>query len=80
VAIASRKGLFFSIIAIIMSALFIVLFSGLTHVPLDKDVTANQFAAFRVNGLLEVFDDFLESNIERSSYLTLETFVAYYEA
>lgn len=70
-----KKGQLFSLMAVFMSALFIVIFSSLTHVPLNKNVDIIETEISRFGSLAESIDYFVSSSLSTSSYLFLNASV-----
>ena len=66
-----KKALVFSLISILMSTLFIIMFSSLVHVPLDSKSKIDIVDIERVDNFLEIFPEYLGTAIEHTSYEVL---------
>ncbi|MCA9478300.1 MAG: hypothetical protein KC535_04085 [Nanoarchaeota archaeon] len=64
---AVRKAQLFSLIALMMSVFFIILFSGLSRVPLDKDVDTVEGQVLSLNDIVLDFTTLLEGAAETSA-------------
>lgn len=71
------KAQLFSMIALLMSLFFILLFSGITRVPLDSDVEANQAQALYLNDVVLDLDSLIISSAESSSLQILNFSVSH---
>ena len=60
-----------------MSALFILLFSGVTHVAIDKKVPITKNEILRVDGFIVDLEYFMDTTIDRVSFDTLQFTVDY---
>lgn len=70
-AIKYKKALIFSIISILMSFLFILVFSSFIHVPLDQKTQIGVVEIQRLESFLELFPEYFGTSIERASYEVL---------
>ena len=68
-----KRGQLFSMMAIFMSALFIIIFSGLTHVALNKNVDVMELEISRFASLAESLDYFVHKSLDNSAYLFLHS-------
>ncbi|MBN1175450.1 hypothetical protein JXA48_02290 [Candidatus Woesearchaeota archaeon] len=66
-----NKAQLFSMMAIFMSALFIIMFSGLTHVALNKDVEIIETEIARFGTLAESLDYFVHKSLDTSGFIIL---------
>lgn len=64
----------FSLISILMSVLFILIYSQVTHVPLDKDSPVIKTEIGRLDTFVKDFDELVNNAIDRTAYQTLEQF------
>ncbi len=72
-----RNAQMFSMIAVLMSALFILLFSGATHVALDKNVPITKNEVLQTDGFIADLEYFIDTTIDRVSFDTLAFTVSY---
>lgn len=70
-----KNAQLFSMMAVFMSALFIILFSGLTHVALNKQTEISEAEIIRFSSLAESLDYFVNMALETSGYLFLNSSV-----
>lgn len=70
----SKKAQVFSLIAILMSILFILIYSQVTQVPLDKDSPVIKTEIGRLDTFVKDFDELVNNAIDRTAYQTLEQF------
>lgn len=73
----NNKGQIFSMIAVLMSALFILIFSGASHVPLDKNVEISKIDILSVDDFISNLDYFVDATIDKVTYDTLQFSVDY---
>ena len=66
-----NKGQLFSMMAVFMSVLFILLFSGLTHVSLNKQTEITSSEIIRFGFIAESLDYFVNTALDTSGYLFL---------
>jgi len=71
---SSRKAQVFSMIAIMMSILFILIFSNLTHVPLDRKTPIVVSEITRIDTFVKDFDQLVINAIDQSAYGSLAQF------
>lgn len=69
--ISSKKAVFFSLIAIFMSVLFILLFSGASHVALDERAKIAQYNILYINDFVGDLDQFVDSSSNMATFATL---------
>lgn len=69
--ISSKKAVFFSLIAILMSTLFILLFSGASHVALDERAKIAQYDVSYINDFVGDLDQFVDSSSNMATFATL---------
>lgn len=67
----SKRGVFFSLIAILMSTLFILLFSGASHVSLDERAKVAKYDLEYVNDFVGDLDSFVDTSASIATFLTL---------
>lgn len=67
----SKKAVFFSLIAILMSTLFIVLFSTSTHVSLDRYAEIANYDVDYMNDFVSDVDIFVDYALEIAAFYTL---------
>ena len=70
----NKKAQAFSLIALLMSLLFIIIFSQLTHVPLDNQVPIIKTEISRIDAFVKNLDELVNNAIDRTSYQTLQQF------
>lgn len=70
-----NKAQIFSLMAIFMSVLFVVLFGGLTHVALDKDVDIIETEIARFGLLAKSLDYFIHISLDSAGYQFLDASV-----
>lgn len=70
--ISSKKAVFFSLIAIFMSTLFILLFSGVSHVALDERARIAQYDILYINDFVGDLDQFVDSSASMATFATLD--------
>lgn len=70
----SRRAQVFSMIAIMMSILFILIFSSMTHVPLDRKVPIIKAEVSRVDSFVKDFDRLVINAVDRAAYGSLAQF------
>jgi len=73
--IISKKGIVFSMIAILMATLFIVLFSAYTHVPINEKMDAKRSGIERADNYFLNFKSFVQNSIHQSTYEILDYLV-----
>lgn len=69
--IKTKKGILFSLIAILMSTLFIISFSAISHRPFDAQNEQNLYRFERTNLIVQNFDEYAESALQISTYKTI---------
>jgi len=72
-----KRAQIFSMIAVLMSALFILLFSGLTHVALDRDVPIIKTDVLRLDGFIVDLSYYMDTIIDKVTYDVLVFTVDY---
>lgn len=65
-------------IAILMSVLMILLFSGLVRIPLDKDVTSSVAGAKQLSGFVDMVDYSVSVALHQATFDILEAMVVYH--
>lgn len=76
-AVISSRAQLFSMIALMLSLFFILLFSGLSRVPLNKEVAINQAEVSYLNDVILDLDSLVISSAETSSLKILDFSVNY---
>lgn len=76
---AVKKGLFFSMIAILMSALFVLMFSGSLHVALDENQATEAAKIAKLDELVNDLPIYVDSVAEKSGFEALRFLVYYYD-
>lgn len=66
-----KKGVVFSLIALLISTLFLIIFSVFMHVPLNQKALVEMQGVKRAENFLNVFPSYLGTAIEYSSYQVL---------
>lgn len=68
----SKRAVFFSLIAVMMSVLFILLFSGASHVALDERAKVVSYDVLYINQFIGELDRFVESSSRVTSAIVLD--------
>jgi hypothetical protein len=72
----NKKGIVFSLIALLVSTLFIIVFSVFLHVPLNQRAIIELESVKKAEDFLIVFPTYLDTSIQFSSYETLKVILA----
>lgn len=67
----NKKAIVFSLIAILMSSLFILIYSIFVHVSLDEESKIDISKIQKTEYFLELFPKYFESSIQQTSYIAL---------
>jgi hypothetical protein len=70
-----NKALIFSMISIMMSLLFVILFSAYVHVPLDQRSKIEQTSVIKMESFIDLFPYYVGIAIEEATYEAIEYFM-----